>query len=160
MAFMELISRIAVLTITNPQIVCPGCLLVMLLGAFAKVDKILILVLLSVPGFIIELGFINAIAFSGIYSIRAAGLNYLAGVLQMLLFIWPNVLPFFVFIAGIALLLRNSLQRSIHPVQSSAQKRGVGVTAVALGLAITCSYYLTSQILDLSYLMKPPAGCC
>ena len=158
MAFMELISRIAVLTITNPQIVCPGCLLVMLLGAFAKTDKILILVVLSVPGFIVEVAFINAILFSGIYSIRETGLNYLAVVLQMLLFIWPNVLPFSVLIAGIALLLRNSLQRSIHPVQSSAQKRGVGATAVALGLAITCSYYLTSQILDLSYVMKPPAG--
>ena len=153
MAFMELISRIAVLTITNPQIVCPGCLLVMLLGAFAKVDKILILVLLSVPGLIVEVAYING----------EINLSYKTGEKFLILalslfFYWPNVLPFSVFFAGTALLLRNSLQRSIHPVQSSAQKRGVGATAVALGLAITCSYYLTSQILDLSYVMKPPAG--
>jgi hypothetical protein len=151
MAFMELINRIAVLTITNPQIVCPGCLLVMLLGAFAKVDKILILVLLSVPGFIVEVAYINLS--------HKTGENFLAGALS-LFFFWPNVLPFSVFIAGIALLLRNSLQRSIHPVQSSAQKRGVGATAVALGLAITCSYYLTSQRLDYLFIFfeEPPGG--
>ena len=145
MTFMELTNRIVDLTIDNPQIVCPACLLVMLLGAFAKTDKILILVVLSVPGFIVEVSFL----FGG---------PPIRETVEFLLFIWPNVLPFSVLIAGIALLLRNSLQRSIHPVQSSAQKRGVGATAVALGLAITCSYYLTSQILDLSYVMKPPAG--
>ena len=155
MAFMELISRIAVLTITNPQIVCPGCLLVMLLGAFAKVDKILILVLLSVPGFIVEVAYING----EINLSHKTGENFLAGALS-LFFFWPNVLPFSVFIAGIALLLRNSLQRSIRPVQSSAQKRGVGATAVALGLAITCSYYLTSQRLDYLFIFfeEPPGG--
>jgi len=90
MTFMELTDRIADLTTKNPLIVCSGCLLVMLLGAFAKTDKILILVVLSVPGFIVEVGLINAILFSGIYPIRETGLNYLAVVLQMLLFTWPN----------------------------------------------------------------------
>lgn len=149
MDFMELINRIVGLTLANPQIVCLGCLLVMLLGAFAKTDKILILVVLSVPGFIVEVSFL----FGG---------PPIRETVEFLLFIWPNVLPFSVFIAGIALLLRNSLQRSIHPVQSSAHKRGVGTIAVAFGLAITCSYYLTSQRWDLwiSHFMKPPAGCC
>ena len=90
---MELISRIAVLTITNPQIVCPGCLLVMLLGAFAKVDKILILVLLSVPGLIVEVAYING----------EINLSYKTGEKFLILalslfFYWPNVLPFSVFL--------------------------------------------------------------
>jgi hypothetical protein len=125
----------------------------MLLGAFAKTDKILILVLLSVPGFIVQVAFING----GINLISKTGESLL--VVASLLFFWPNVLPFSVFIAGIALLLRNSLQRSIHPVQSSAQKRGVGAIAVAFGLAITCSYYLSSRHLDLLFIFfEEPAG--
>ena len=147
MTFMELTNRIVDLTIDNPQIVCPACLLVMLLGAFAKTDKILILVVLSVPGFIVEVSFL----FGG---------PPIRETVEFLLFIWPNVLPFSVFIAGIALLLRNSLQRSIHPVQSSAHKRGVGTIAVAFGLAITCSYYLTSQRLEYLFVFfeEPPGG--
>ena len=155
MTFMELTNRIVDLTIDNPQIVCPACLLVMLLGAFAKVDKILILVLLSVPGLIVEVAYING----------EINLSYKTGEKFLILalslfFYWPNVLPFSVFFAGTALLLRNSLQRSIHPVQSSAQKRRVGATAVALGVAITCSYYLTSQRLDYLFIFfeEPPGG--